>query len=133
MIIPILLTLALHGALDKAPHVLELEAARSKAIRDHDAATLRDLYADDFLGVIGTGGKVHKTEVLEAFAKLTNALVFSTTDVDVHEAGDVAIVSALLVGKAGDKVVYQMRFMHVWEKRGGRWQLVRGESTDVRD
>lgn len=130
MIIPILLAVAaLHGA----PQVLELEAARTKAIREHDVATLRALYADDFRGVVGNGHKVNKAEVLEAFAKLTNALTFSTTDVDTHEAGDVVIVSALLLGSSGEKVVYQMRFMHVWQKRGDRWQLVRGESTDVRD
>jgi ketosteroid isomerase-like protein len=111
--------------------VAAAEGDRIRAIREHDGAVLREMYADDFVGVTGNGRKVRKPEVLAVFSKVNDGLLFSTTDSDVYTSGNVAIFTALLVGKSGEEVVYQMRFLHVWEKRGGKWVLVRGESTDL--
>lgn len=108
-----------------------LEQARTEAIRTGDMETLDRLYADDFRGVTTTGQEVDKSALLPVFKGVDRRLTFSNSDMQVRVIGHVGLVSGLVTGKAGDEVVAEFRYLHVYEKREGRWQLTAGQSTPV--
>ena len=108
-----------------------LEQARGEAIRTGDMETLDRIYTDDFRGVTTTGQVVDKPTLLQVFKGVDKRLTFTGEDVQVRVIGDVALVSGLVTGRAGDEVVTAFRYLHVYAKREGRWQLSTGQSTPV--
>lgn len=108
-----------------------LEQSRNEAIRTGDMETLDRLYADDFRGVTTTGQVVDKATLMSVFKGVDRRLTFTGEDVRVRVIGDVALVSGLVTGRAGDKVVTAFRYLHVYVQREGRWQLSTGQSTNV--
>lgn len=108
-----------------------LEQSRSEAIRTGDMETLDRLYADDFRGVTTTGQVVDKATLMPVFKGLDRRLTFTNGDMQVRVIGHLALVSGLVTGRAGDEVVTEFRYLHVYEKREGRWQLTTGQSTPV--
>lgn len=56
-------------------------------------------------------------------------------DAQVHVYGDTGVVIVRSTykspGQAGKVVVIPTRFMHVWARQQGRWQLVAGSSTRI--
>ena len=108
-----------------------LEQSRSEAIHAGDMETLDRLYADDFRGVTTTGQVVDKATLMPVFKGLDRRLSFTNGDLQVRVIGPMALVSGLVTGKAGDEVVTEFRYLHVYEKREGRWQLTAGQSTPV--
>lgn len=108
-----------------------LEQSRGEAIRTGDTETLDRLYADDFQGVTTTGQVVEKATLMSVFKRVDPRLTFTNGDMKVRVIGDVALVSGLVTGKAGGEVVTEFRYLHIYEKREGRWQLTAGQSTPV--
>ncbi|MFP5288258.1 MAG: nuclear transport factor 2 family protein [Thermoanaerobaculia bacterium] len=108
-----------------------LEQSRTEAIRTGDMETLDRLYADDFHGVTTAGQVVDKAALLPVFKGVDRRLTFANGDMQVRVIGKVALVSGLVKGRAGDEVVTEFRYLHVYEKREGRWQLTAGQSTPV--
>jgi ketosteroid isomerase-like protein len=111
--------------------LIAVEQARSKAIAVHDAAFLSGLYADDFSGVTSNGIEVDKATLMAVFARTDGRLVFSLEDLKNRPLDtDTALVSGVLVARdASGGLVGRQRYLHVYEKRGGRWKLVGGQST----
>jgi ketosteroid isomerase-like protein len=106
-----------------------IEHQRSAAIAAHDTAYLDKLYADDFSGVTATGYSVDKLALLTVFSR-DNPAVFALDDIKVRPLGDVAVVTGRLIGRdKNNRIVFQSRYMHVYARRDGSWQIVAGEGT----
>jgi ketosteroid isomerase-like protein len=131
-----MIALVLSGALlaatpAAADDLIAIEQARSKAIAAHDAAFLTDLYADDFSGVTSSGVEVDKATLMGVFARTDGRLAFSLEGLKSRPLdADTTLVSGVLVAKdASGVLVGRQRYLHVYEKRQGRWRLVGGQST----
>lgn len=114
-----------------ADDLIAVEQARSKAIAAHDAAFLAGLYADDFSGVTSAGAEVDKATLMAVFARTDGRLVFSLEGLKSRSLdADTTLVSGVLVAKdSSGALVGRQRYLHVYEKRDGRWKLVGGQST----
>ncbi len=114
-----------------ADDLIAVEQARSRAIAAHDSAFLTNLYADDFSGVTSAGIEVDKATLMSVFARTGGALTFSLEGLKSRPLdADTTLISGVLVAKdAAGALVGRQRYLHVYEKRDGRWKLVGGQST----
>ena len=115
----------------RSEELTSLELARSEAIRTGDLETLGRIYADDFQGVTTTGVVVDKAKLMSVFKSVDPRVAYTNGDIRVQVIGEVALVSGLVTGRAGGEVVSSFRYLHVYVKREGRWQLSAGQSTNV--
>ena len=115
--------------------ILRLEQTRSTAINAHDTLALRRIYADDFRGVTATGVPVDRARLLRVFTGDESPYVFTIDEVRVlplGTGGDAAVYTARLVTKRRTgEVVTESRFVHAYEWRAGRWQIVAAQGTTI--
>lgn len=112
--------------------LLRVESARSEAIRRNDLKTLDEIYADDFVGVAGTGQLVTKPQLFEFFKRADPSLRFTTSEVSARAFGESGIVVGRLAGRREDgSLVSEARFTHVYVRRDGRFRFVAGQSTPI--
>lgn len=112
--------------------LLRFEQTRSAAIARHDTATLRRMYAPEFRGVTATGFEVTVERLLGVFAQDDPTTVFAIDEIRVNQlsAVDAAIFSGrLTTRRRSGELVAQSRFLHVYERRGGRWIIVAAQGT----
>lgn len=112
--------------------VLKAEEERDDALVQMDLEALDRLYAHEYLAMGNTGRVRTKLEVLADFRdQPLNYESRDTRDVIVRLYGDTAVVTGLLLAKVRDGRTAERRFVNVWVKRNGRWQLVVHQSTPV--
>ena len=113
--------------------ILNIERKRSEAIAKHDVKFLDQLYANDFRGVTAIGYEVDKAKLMDVF-KLDNPNTkFTLDELSARVFKETAIVTGRLTGKTVEgEMVSQSRYIHVYIKRDGRWQLIAGQGTNVR-
>jgi ketosteroid isomerase-like protein len=112
--------------------LLRIESARSEAIQRADLKTLDDIYADDFVGVAGTGQLVTKQQLFGFFKAADSTLRFTTSEVFARVLGDGGVVVGRLAGRREDgSLISEARFLHVYVRRDGRLRFVAGQSTPV--
>ena len=114
--------------------LLSIERQRSEAIARHDMEYLDKLYTDDFRGVTALGYEVNKKRLMDVF-KLDNPRVkFELDELQARVFDKTAIVTGRLTGMAtaNNELVHESRYIHVYVKRGGRWQLIAGQGTMAR-
>jgi ketosteroid isomerase-like protein len=113
--------------------LLAFEQVRSAAIARHDTATLRTMYADEFRGVAANGLEVDRERLLGVFLLDDPASVFTIDEIAVRSldrAGTTAVWTARLTTNGrGGEIVAQSRFVHVYVRRDGRWQILVGQGT----
>lgn len=119
-----------------AQHELfRFEQARSAAINAHDTVTLRRMYADEFQGVTATGYQVDRARLLSVFGSERSGGRFIIDRFRVRilgRAGDSAVSTARLITLRPDgQPAGRSRFIHVYELRNGRWQIVMAQGTPV--
>ena len=68
---------------------------------------------------------------MSVFRSVDPRVTYTNGDIRVQVIGEVALVSGLVTGRAGGEVVSSFRYLHVYVKREGRWQLSAGQSTNV--
>lgn len=93
-----------------------------------DTVALRQIYADDFLGIGPTGVVRNKAQVIADFTshELTYQSI-ATADVRVRIYGSTAVETgrSTMIGiDKGKSVPRDNRFTRVWVLKKGRWQLV---------
>jgi len=93
-----------------------------------DTIALRQIYADDFLGIGPTGVVRNKEQVITDFTshELTYQSI-TTADVRVRIYGNAAVEtgrSTMIGVDKGRAVPHENRFTRVWAVKEGRWQLV---------
>jgi hypothetical protein len=112
--------------------LLRFEQDRSAAIARHDTAQLRRMYAPEFTGVTATGFEVTVERLLGVFAQDDPTTVFAIDEIRVRQlsAVDAAVLSGrLTTRRRTGELVAQSRFLHVYERRGGRWIIVAAQGT----
>ncbi|MBD3887635.1 nuclear transport factor 2 family protein [Phormidium tenue FACHB-886] len=111
--------------------ILELDTAFLDAFLRRDVAMVdRDL-PDDFLAVFPNGRVANKQMELE---NVRNAAVesYTTDEVQVHWYSDtVAVVNFRMVLNMKERGQKQVRDLHVYIKRNGKWQMITGQVTPI--
>lgn len=112
--------------------ILALERGRSAAIARQDTAWLSTLYASDFRGVAGNGIRIERQDLFRIFGRDDPVSRFLIDELAVRSYGGVATVTGRLQTLAATgEVTAESRYLHVYVKREGRWQLVQAQSTVV--
>jgi ketosteroid isomerase-like protein len=96
-----------------------------------DVARFRDLLADDFSGVLADGRVIDKAEFLRDAARPPGVREFRVIDVGVRLYGDAALVNDLASYQRPDGTRAQTRYVDVWARRPGGWQIVSVQITRV--
>ena len=111
-----------------AQAIRKLDNERIQAQIHADAAALKRIYADDFIGIGPRGTVRTKPQVISDFT--SGDLRFqsiTTDDVRVRVYGNAAVETgrSTMIGQdKGKAVPHDTRFTRVWIKQQGRWQIV---------
>lgn len=117
--------------------VKALELERFKAQESNDFAALERLLADDLVYTHSSGVVDSKTNYIEALKSgKTRYLKIAPEDLKVRVVGDLALIHGRGVftletnvdGKKGENPL-KLSFLDVWQKKGGKWQMIAWQST----
>jgi hypothetical protein len=116
-----------------AEELLNIERKLSEAIAKHNTKFLDQLYAEDFRGLTSYGYETNKAKLMEVFKLDDSKIKYTIDDLLPRVFKDTAIVTGRHTGKTAEgEIVSQSRFIHVYIKRDGRWQMVAGQGTFIR-
>jgi hypothetical protein len=118
--------------------LIKLDKVWGEAGTRGDAAVLEGILADDFMGISPTGGVMTKAQnIAEAKANAPN-ITNATYVADEYSVRfldpNTAVMTHSVVAKGlnkGKEFTDQHRSMHVWVKRGDRWQVVASQATQI--
>jgi uncharacterized protein (TIGR02246 family) len=107
-----------------------------QALVRRDVAALARLWSDDYTFTNPSGRLLSKKERLANFTSGATALgaIENEGDVQVRVYGNTAVVTSratLNARYSGQESSGAYRSLHVWVKRGGRWQLVANQVTRI--
>jgi uncharacterized protein DUF4440 len=110
-----------------------LDAVIETAVVQGDTAALDTLYASDFSFTHSTGDIDDRAAWLRRVAARPRPFRSRTIDsvvVEVH--GSVALTSGRLTVVPGDESGYVVRYVRLYLKRNGRWELTSHRSVELR-
>ena len=116
---------------------LERDIGQANILRDK--AFFEKVEADEFIFTDSGGGVTTKTEDVASLDKAagdTKLIAYDLDEVRVNIYGDTAVVNAIGISTYRTKdrdAVVRNRFTDVFVKRAGRWQLVAGHSSRIRE
>jgi ketosteroid isomerase-like protein len=115
--------------------VIETERRWVQAHRDLDIVALENLLAEDYVQIRPDGSVVGKLAVLESYRSGNRRWDQADSDqYRVSVLGDVANLIGRWVGRGeneGEPFDYTARFLTIYVKRDGRWQLAADQSTPL--
>ena len=120
---------------DALTEINRAQAAYRAALLDSDAAMLAKIWSDDYTFTNSRGMFLSKDDRLKNVETgATELKSIKETGREVRFYGDVAVVTGEVtlearfsgLGGSGD-----YRYINVWVKRGGRWQLAANQITPV--
>jgi ketosteroid isomerase-like protein len=116
----------------------ELEERLNKAVVDGDVATFDQLFADDFTHTSQNGRFRTRAEWMKGRVQgKSNYVSFDVEGVQIRFYGETAVVTGLSKPSwredDGSLANGRFRFLRVWAKRGGRWQVVAFQGTRISD
>ncbi|MBA3657233.1 MAG: nuclear transport factor 2 family protein [Gemmatimonadaceae bacterium] len=125
---------ALEHAADTAAatEIIRLEAARSDAIAARDRAALERIYSFDFLGIRGTGPPVDRSTIIPELLNASKFVLARVESPAVTVAGESGYVNGVLRNASDAGTVTYTSFLHIYVRRAGKWQLVRGISGSMK-
>lgn len=117
--------------------VITVEREWVQALLDLDLATIARILAEDYTQIQSDGSVTGKAEALASYGSMLRHWdEADSSDYSVRILGD----TALLIGRwrarginNGERFDYQARFLAVYVKRDGRWQLLSDQSTPIRE
>ena len=113
--------------------ILALEDRRAKAMIAADVQVLEEILADDLIYTHTTARLDTKASFIDAVKTgKSNYKSVDRKDVEVRELGDTAVVTGHAKFHVGDNK-FEARFIDVYAKRNGAWQMVAWQSTRVPD
>lgn len=119
----------------RTDEVLAAELAWAAAFRTLDIDALDALMADDYTIIQPGGAVVNKAETLASLRSDQRHWETALSDEhDIRVYGDTAVVTGRWVGKGVNHGVafdYQARYLGVWVRRAGCWQMVADLSTEI--
>jgi peptidylprolyl isomerase len=115
--------------------LMDLQRRWADAVVHRDIATLESILADDLAGIDTLGGPWNKEQYL-AEVKSSDFVAESATvdDMKVRVSVNTAVVTGRYVEKstnAGKDTSLNARFVEVYAKRAGRWQVVFSQITAI--
>ena len=121
----------------RVQEVVQAEQAWVDAHRRLDIAALERLMADEYKHIRADGRVIGKAEDLASYQTGDRYWDFAESDdYDIQIYGETAV----LIGRwrargmnAGERFDYAARFISVYVKRDGRWQMVVAQSTPLLD
>jgi len=115
------------------PDVQRLESQRFDAMVRGDTAALDGLLADDLVYTHSSGKVDSKASLIDDIkAGRLRYKVIRPEDPRLGVYGDTAVATgqaAVEVNNRGQELNMKLRYIDVWVKRGGRWQMVAWQST----
>lgn len=109
----------------------ELNRDYVRAFLSSDVARYRELLADDFRAVLSDGRQIDKAEFLLQAAQPPGVTGYRLGDIVVRQYGDTALVNARLDYKRRGGSEIHTRYVDVYVRSGGRWQLVSAQFTRI--
>ncbi|MDE3135951.1 MAG: nuclear transport factor 2 family protein [Acidobacteriota bacterium] len=124
----------LQPASDDAGTVREMESRLAQAAAKGNAKALDGIVANDFFAVDADGNPETRSTVLDQLrTNPWNVQAFQQQDLEIHLYGQTAVSTGVDRVQARDASgrdrsgVY--RFLHVFQKRNGRWWLIAGQGA----
>ena len=113
--------------------ILALEDRRIEAMVAGDVQALEEILADDLIYTHTTARLDTKASFIDAVKTgKSNYRSIDRKDVEVRDLGDTAVVTGHAKFHVGDNK-FEARFIDVYAKRNGAWQMVAWQSTRVPD
>ncbi|MFQ5983165.1 MAG: nuclear transport factor 2 family protein [Woeseiaceae bacterium] len=117
--------------------VLQVQASRFQAMTEANIEALRVILADELTYTHTTGSVDTKAEFLDALqSQGINYHSIEPTDAQVRIYDNTAVitgVSAMKVSAGENHYAFSIRFIEVYRKNDGNWQLVAWQSTRLPD
>ena len=113
--------------------IIELENKRVEAMIKGDVQALEKILADDLIYTHTTARIDTKSSFIEAISSgRSNYRSVERKDVNVRQFGDSAVVTGHAKFHVGENT-FEARFIDVYAKRDGAWQMVAWQSTRLPD
>jgi ketosteroid isomerase-like protein len=120
---------------DDVEAVLATERAWTDAHRHGDTTTIARLMAPDYAKIQPDGSVIGREEALASYVPEERFWEVAQGDAyDVRVYGDTAVVIGRWTARGvnhGVRFDYQARFLSVYVRRGGVWQMVAEQSTEI--
>ncbi|MFW9849711.1 MAG: nuclear transport factor 2 family protein [Candidatus Thorarchaeota archaeon] len=115
--------------------VLQIEENWTEAHRQMNLDIIESIMADDYMKIQHNGNVIAKSESLAWYRSIQHNWESARSDqYNVRIYGDTAVVIGRWNAKGttdGRMFDYSARFMSVYVKRMGRWQMVAEQSTPI--
>ena len=109
--------------------ILALEDRRIEAMTSGDVKALGEILADDLIYTHTTARLDTKASFIEAITSgRSNYRSVERKDVEVRDLGDTPVATGPAKFHVGDNK-FEARFIDVYAKRNGAWQMVAWQST----
>jgi ketosteroid isomerase-like protein len=123
--------------MDPIQEVLAVERAWTEAHLGGDAQTLAEIMAFDYVKIQPDGSLSDKTTTLASYEpdRQRTWEVAQGDEYDVRVYGDTALVIGRWTARGnndGQPFDYAARFLSIYVRREGRWQMVAEQSTEIR-
>ena len=113
--------------------IIALENRRIEAMIKGDVQALEEILADDLIYTHTTARLDTKTSFIDAISSgKSNYRSIEREDVKVRQFGDTAVVTGHVKFHVGDNK-FEARYLDVYAKRNGAWQMVAWQSTRLPD
>ena len=114
--------------------LIQLERVRNQAIVAHDTTALRRMYAPDFRAVAAMGAILDRRTLLAGYSHDDPRWTFKIDELNARAldpSRTAAILTARLRTFQNGALAVASRYIHVYVKRDGRWQIVAAQATFV--
>lgn len=112
-----------------------VEQMRNQALVDGDVAALDRIYGDEWFYNTASGESVPKTAYLARFRSgAVKVHSLQTEGVQIRVYGDAVMVTGMQHVRAtlrGEDRELHLRYLHLYVKRDGAWQLVARQATNL--
>jgi ketosteroid isomerase-like protein len=124
----------LRPATDDAGAVQAIETRLAQATARGDAKAVGRIIAGDFFSVDANGNRETRASILDRLrANPWHVQLFQQEDLEIHLFGETAIATGIDRVQARDAGGRDYngayRFLHVFQKRNGRWRLIAGQGV----
>jgi ketosteroid isomerase-like protein len=120
---------------DAKEEILKVDEERNQALQKGDVATLERIYSDDLVYTNASGAILTKAQHLtELKGRSLNFISFKHEDVQVTVHGDAGFLTGIsksVVEYHGSVSQSMRRFLNVFMKKDGQWQVVAHFEADM--
>jgi ketosteroid isomerase-like protein len=122
---------------DNGPMIIDLDRKRMQAMATKDFSTLGSVLADDLI-YTHSSARLDTKQSLIANMQSGSTVYTSVepSDVTAQDLGDAVVLTGIArikVESNGKPNAFGVRFMDVYARRGGNWQMVAWQSTRLPD